>query len=341
MQSAQGPTSPEFSVVVPIAPGRRPLVLDSLETLVEGTPSYEVLVHRGANPSRSRNLCIQQSRAGIFAFTDDDCVVAPDWLHNASQFFGEHPECHVVGGPQLNLTGESLLGRAIGHALGSAFGTSRMSRRYRPAEPRGRADEQALTSANLFVTRAAMERWGLFDERLWPNEETALIRRIELGGGRIAYDPTIVVSHKRRASLWGLARQCFGYGTGRARQAQIEGLRSLRLEQLIPSLFLVYVGLLPVLGLLWPGSLAPLAAYGIASLGVSFGTALARRDAKTALLLPVVFGVIHAAYPSGLFWEAFRMATGATRLPPTDVERLDAGAPDAAPATKAAAELPT
>jgi len=296
--------TPVVSVVIPVAPGRTPLVVGSLAELNADVVPHEVLVDHGGNASRNRNRGVGRSRGRILAFTDDDCVVERDWLANAARFLEAHPHFDAVGGPQLNLASEGPLGRATGYALASWFGTGRTRRRFRATRPCLAATERDLTSANLFITRAAFDRWGPFDERLWPNEETALLRRIELGGGRIAYDPSIVVRHRRRGSLWQLARQCAGYGRGRARQSRIEKRRLTAREQVIPLSFLLYLAGLPLLLSWTPMALLPLAAYCACSVIASGATAVARRDAAAGLWLPAVYAVIHLAYPAGILYES-------------------------------------
>jgi len=292
-----------FSVIVPIAPGRQPTVLDSLERMEATGIEHEVVTQVGPNPSRNRNQSIARARGAIFAFTDDDCQVAPDWLVRAEAFFTAHPDYDVVGGPQLNAEAEGPIGRASGYALASWFGTYRQCRRYRSAPRRLNATQWDLSSANLLVTRRAFERWGPFDERLWPNEETALLRRVEAEGGRIAYDPTLVVRHKRRASLRALARQCFGYGRGRARQSHIERARLPGIGQALPTAFLLYLAVLPLLASGSPLALVPLAVYATVSLAISGATAIARADPAAAAIMPPAFLAIHLGYAAGLAVE--------------------------------------
>jgi predicted O-methyltransferase YrrM len=299
--------APEFSVIVPVAPGREPLVLQSLREFPLASGRCEVLTQVGPNPSRNRNQRIDHARAPLLAFTDDDCRVASDWLARAAAFFRAHPDYDVVGGPQLNTADERLVGRASGYALGSWFGTFRHYRRYKRAPPRLDATQNDLTSANLFITRRAFDTWGPFDERLWPNEETALLRKIELAGGKIAYDPSIVVFHRRRGSVWQLARQCAGYGRGRARQLRIEGAFLSSIEQTVPALFLLYVMLLPLFVSVSPATLVPLLVYGTAGVLVSVETAIRRRDLPAALVMPFVLFAIHTSYPAGFLAESVRI----------------------------------
>ncbi len=300
------PRLPDFSIIVPVGPQRDPLVLGSLQPTSHPGHTHEVLVGRGPNASRNRNHCARRARAAVLAFTDDDCVVSPDWLARAAAFFRAHPEYDAVGGPQLNLDDEHACGRAIGYALGSRFGSLRTYRRFRRAPIKLDATQLDLTSANLFVTRRAFDRWGPFDERLWPNEETALLHRIERGGGKIAYDPAIVVGHRRRPSLRSLGAQCFGYGRGRARQTRIEQSVVPAATHSFPCLVLLYFALSP-LALWWPGLALPLLAYALGGVAIAVATAARERDAA-ALLMPAVFPVIHTTYPAGLLFESMRNA---------------------------------
>ena len=52
---------PDFSVIVPIAAGRAPLVLASLDRLDARATRCEVLTQTGPNPSRNRNESIARA----------------------------------------------------------------------------------------------------------------------------------------------------------------------------------------------------------------------------------------------------------------------------------------
>jgi hypothetical protein len=298
-----------FSVIVPIGPGRSAPVLGSLTRLDVPRDAYEILVERGPSPSRNRNRAIARASGEILAFVDDDCVVERDWLVRAAAFFDAHPAYDAVGGPQLTPASDGVLARASGLALASRFGAWRMSRRYRQGRFDLDATEAVLSSANLFVRRTALARCGLFDPRLWPNEETELLHRIATTGGRLAYDPRIVVRHHRRRSLHGLAGQCMRYGTGRARQARLTGVAP-GAGVVIPVLFLLYVTLLPALLAAHPLAGVPVAVY--AALVAVWSTigALRARDVAMLGALPAALLTIHLSYPAGYLFESLRLGLG-------------------------------
>lgn len=316
-----------FSVIVPAAAGEPLAIGASLDALEAPAGAVEVLVERGPNPSRNRNRAIARATGDVLAFADDDCVVPPDWLRRAEAFFDAHPDWDVVGGPQLTPASDGFFGRVSGWVLASPIGAGRMSTRYRRRPLDLAATETSLSSANLFIRRRAIERVGTFDPRLWPNEETDLLRRIERAGGRIAYDPSIVVHHHRRPGLAGFARQCRGYGRGRARQVYLSGDRPSA-SVVAPTVFLLFVLALPML-LAWsPLWLVPLAGYLAATLAASIGIARAHRDPAAAALLPFVFLTIHLAYPAGFLVETIRLHTGGSPTPrASDDEALAPAAP--------------
>ena len=309
-----------FSVIVPIGPERSAPVLTSLAKLDFPTDAYEVVVERGPSPSRNRNRAIARASGSVMAFVDDDCVVEPEWLGRATAFLDAHPEYDVVGGPQLTPPSDGVLARAAGRVLASRFGAWRMSRRFRKGRLDLQATETVLSSANLFVRRDVFARCGLFDPRLWPNEETELLHRIAMTGSRIAYDPRLVVLHHRRTSLRALGRQCFRYGAGRARQTRLTGVRP-GAGVVIPLLFLLYLGLLPALMTLQPIAAMPLAVYAGLVGTWSIATVFRARDPALLGALPPAVLTVHVAYPTGFLVESLRLwlggeidEIGATRL---------------------------
>lgn len=294
---------PRFSIIIPVAPHRDAFVLASLTAMQVPRDEFEVLIERGTNPSALRNCCIERARGEILAFTDDDCGVDAHWLECAASFLDEHPEIEAVGGPQLTPPQASRFERVSGFVLASRFGAYSMSRRYRPAARDLEASETSLSSANLFVRRRVFEKHGRFDPRLWPNEETELLARIGSRGCRLAYEPDLRVFHRRRSSLRDLARQCFGYGRGRARQNRITRKSWPGAAVLIPLAFLLYLTLLPILGFLHPLALAPALFYAACALTMALQIAWSMRDLRALTLAPCVLITVHLSYPLGFLRE--------------------------------------
>ena len=57
------------------------------------------LLHTPHNqgPAAARNLGAQHARGHWLAFTDDDCIPAPDWLSSLRRTLDSHPGCAVGG----------------------------------------------------------------------------------------------------------------------------------------------------------------------------------------------------------------------------------------------------
>ena len=134
--------------------------------------------------SHARNVALGEIRADLVAFPDDDCILAPGLLAQVAQRF------------EGSLDG--LTGRAIdetGHA-----------------SPSWAQDPALLTRENLwnraisftiFLRAPLVARVGQFDEQLglgakspWTSGEEIdyLVRALD-AGGRIEYDPDVVVTH--------------------------------------------------------------------------------------------------------------------------------------------------
>jgi glycosyltransferase involved in cell wall biosynthesis len=56
------------------------------------------LYQRWQKMGAARNLAMARARGGVLAFTDDDCLVHPDWLMAIAQTFERHPDILGVQG---------------------------------------------------------------------------------------------------------------------------------------------------------------------------------------------------------------------------------------------------
>jgi glycosyltransferase involved in cell wall biosynthesis len=135
--------------------------------------------------SRGRNIALERLSGDVVAFPDDDCVYADDLLERVAL---------LLARPDL----DGVLGR-------TADSAGRSSTNW--ADERQRVDRDNVwhcaNSNSVFLRRELVQRVGTFDESLglgsstpWSSgEETEyLVRAVELGG-RLEYDPALVVLH--------------------------------------------------------------------------------------------------------------------------------------------------
>lgn len=62
------------------------------------TVPFEYVFEETQGTGAARNKGIQAARGNIVAFTDDDCLVAPDWLENIVREFDGNPRLSGLGG---------------------------------------------------------------------------------------------------------------------------------------------------------------------------------------------------------------------------------------------------
>jgi cellulose synthase/poly-beta-1,6-N-acetylglucosamine synthase-like glycosyltransferase len=217
-------------VIIPARNAARtlPSTLEALERQTLAGDSYEVLVIDDGSTDRTaalvqacdlarvvqmprrggsfaaRNLGLRHARGEIIAFTDADCLPAPDWLQH--------------GLSDLDTHAADLLGGRIDVPL-----------RPRPSVPE-LLDvcwhlDQAHTlqigfvaTANLFVRSAVFERVGTFDGRLISTGDREFCWRATAHGSRLAYSPRAVVVHPPRTRAGQGVRKAFRLGFGRAQR---------------------------------------------------------------------------------------------------------------------------
>jgi len=294
----KGESAARISLVIPVGKGTP---IEALPSARAQTRPVVVLVEEGKNPSTNRNRGVQRADTPLVAFTNAHTLLREDWAEQAEQFFLDHPQIDIVGGPQLNYSGDPYFARLSGDALSSPFCTGGMSQRYQARSLNLDADEACVTSANLVCRRAVFERVR-FDETLYPGEDPKFITDARKAGCKVAYAPNLIVFNRRRATLQTLARQIFNYGAARV---QMHALGELfRAPQFfVPAALLVYLLALPLLILASIWTLAPLGCYFLLALWYAIRRSVECRRPEYALLLPCLFLWIHLAYGAGFLWR--------------------------------------
>jgi GT2 family glycosyltransferase len=204
--------TPLFSVVIPtrdrnetlalcldrLAPGSQTLPHDQYEVIVADdstrTAARDLVTERypwarwiagpQRGPAANRNVGASIARGEWLAFTDDDCLPAPEWLEAFSLARGEKAEAL-----------EALEGRTTCRAgLNSPRQTA-------PVNLEG----GVLWSCNFAIRRAGFERVGGFDERYpFAHMEDADLRiRLLKSGYMIRFVPSAEIDHPPRAMAWG------------------------------------------------------------------------------------------------------------------------------------------
>ena len=223
---------PFFSVIIPTysrpaeLPGclealaRQQIPTDSFEVIVvdDGSPlppnatvqefqnrlAVSLVMARHGGPAAARNHGAQRAAGRFFAFTDDDCRPAPEWLPALAARFAALPD-HIIGGRTINalpqnpyaVTSQLILDVVYGHFNGTSPGQA-----------------QFLACNNLALAADRFRAIGGFDSNFTTSEDRELCDRWLRNGHRITYAPEAIVFHAHPLTLRRFCRQHFGYGRG-------------------------------------------------------------------------------------------------------------------------------
>lgn len=150
----------------------------------DGTGPVVTIRGCGSGPAAARNEALARARGRWMAFLDDDCRAPVDWLARARAAL-EASGADLLGGPAVNRI-KSVLSDVYQAMVDSLY------ERYNS----GSGPPLFLTSNNLFVRRDRLEETGGFHPDFSHGaEDRELAARLAARGGRVAFDPTLIVEH--------------------------------------------------------------------------------------------------------------------------------------------------
>ena len=153
----------------------------------------------GRGPGQARNLGLEAASGDLAAFTDDDCLVDPDWLWTLVPPI--EPGRGVVGsGGRILPIGRDWISRYCAY--------------YRILEPP--PSMLYLVTANCAYSRKEALAEGGFDAMIPTpgGEDVALSLRLRRAGWRFEYVADSLVRHRFRPDVGDFARTFRNYGRG-------------------------------------------------------------------------------------------------------------------------------
>jgi succinoglycan biosynthesis protein ExoA len=292
---------PSVTVIIAARPDQAEIqAVPAAHALDYPVDKLEIILARGKQPSAQRNAAIKAADGDLIYFLDDDSVPEPKNLRRIIGHFAD-PDIKMVGGPAICPPDAPPLEQTFALVLGSwlAFGPSRA--RYTPVGTVRQTSEKELILCNLVARRQALMNLGGFNEKLYPNEENALMDELQARGGKLLYDSQLLVRRRPRRTLKAFAKMLVTYGRGRAEQFRETPTLGSALN-FVPPLFVLYLLLLVPL-LKWKGAifLWPLISYIAAVLLQAAVLSRTGKIRQSVQAIPLV-AVTHILYGLG-FWR--------------------------------------
>jgi GT2 family glycosyltransferase len=196
---------PRARVEVIVVDDGSPVPLDRVVAPFHDRLALTLLSQKRAGPGAARNTGAALAKETFLAFTDDDCIVSPDWLRKLAARFEAAPE-HLVGGRILNGLPDNPYSSASQLLMDYLYA-------YHNAVP---ARARFFTANNLAVLAARFRAIGGFDTQYigMTAEDRELCDRWRSFGYDLTYAPEAVVYHHHHLSLPSYWRQQFSYGRG-------------------------------------------------------------------------------------------------------------------------------
>lgn len=222
LKSVLASSYPHFNIViVDNAPDD-----DSTSRYVEslGDPAVTLVRQPVPGLSVARNTGAEVATGELIAFTDDDVVVDPNWLHWLGRTFAAEPQAGCITG--LVASGEVRTPTQRYFEQQVSWSTNLERTIFDLARPP--LDSKMFpfrvgaygTGANFAMPRDVLFQLGGFDEGLGVGaptgggEDIDMFVRVLLGGHRLVYEPAATVWHRHRSDIEGLRVQARGYGLG-------------------------------------------------------------------------------------------------------------------------------
>jgi len=153
------------------------------------------------------NNAIKNSNFDIIVRLDGHAIVDSSYIKNAVKTLVESGADNVGG--LMKAEGTNSFEKSVAAAMTSKFGVGNA-----PFHVGGKSGEVDTVYLGTF-RKSALERVGYFDESFIRAQDWEMNYRIRKTGGKIWFNPELVVSYRPRKNILQLAKQYFEYGQWR------------------------------------------------------------------------------------------------------------------------------
>jgi O-antigen biosynthesis protein len=179
---------------------------DDVPTIAKAFPQVRYVRQEPAGLSVARNRGMQEAKGSLLAYTDDDCIVHPDWLLHLSHAFAASPKVAAAGGPNIPPPPRNSVEAVVAAAPGA------------PAHVLlDNVEAEHLPGCNLAIRKAALEYIGGFQPVFTSaGDDVDICWRLREVGGTLRFAPGAMVWHHRRFTVTAYLKQQRGYGRAEA-----------------------------------------------------------------------------------------------------------------------------
>lgn len=201
-----------FEVIVVDDGSTVPLI--SLVESFQDQLDITLVTQENVGPSAARNAGAAHAKGKFLAFTDDDCMLALDWLEIVASRFREKPDC-VIGGRTINLLANNIYSSTSQLIVNVVY-------RYYNAKPMG---SRFFATNNIALPAGLFYDIGGFDPSFTVSEDREFCDRSLYLGIQLAYVSEALVYHAHQLEFLTFCRQHLNYGRGAIRFHQLRKRR--------------------------------------------------------------------------------------------------------------------
>ena len=273
----------------------------------EADARVELLVNPERVIPRSLNIAVDAARGRWLVRVDAHATVPADYVTRAVGHLRTGQWAGVGG--RKDGVGVTPAGRAIAAAMGSRFGVGNSTYHY--GEALQTVEHVPFGAYPLEVIR----RLGGWDEKLRVNQDFEFDYRVRESGGKLLFDPRLVIHWHSRQSVPDLYRQYRRYGKGKVTVGALHP-KSLRPRHLMAPALVAGGALAGAVALRRPAAGAALVApYALALVAASAATARRLDDRGAQAWVAPAFLAMHVGWGVG-FWQGIvGLAAGAGARP--------------------------
>lgn len=195
----------EFEVILALGPSKDKT--NDVANELAKDPRVKLIDNPSGKTASALNQAIKNSRFDIIVRLDGHAIVDKYYLDNAVSTLLESNADNVGG--LMQAEGISNFEKSVAAAMTSKFGVGNA-----PFHVGGSPGEVDTVYLGTF-RKSALERVGYFDDSFVRAQDWELNYRIRKTGGKIWFNPKLVVSYRPRPNLKALAKQYFEYGQWR------------------------------------------------------------------------------------------------------------------------------